>query len=471
MSSDDIKSQLEQHGAKGAVMVVEDDHVFRSLIAKNLERRGLTVREAENGLIAKTIFDIDPSKFCLIISDVRMPEMDGVALLKYIRAKSEIPFIVMTGFSELIEAKNAYDLGANEFLPKPVKSDALLEAIVRCFNPKPRETKSETAPAKNEDYCQIHVDEFVSTTHLRSDIFLKLGDRFIKVAHIGEAVPLDRLKKYQASNVEYLFVRLEDFRNYVNFSIQVSNVISQSNTMGKEAKLKVLKHTAEVITESCFRDGISRAMFDPASKVVLDTVNLVSEDQDILTTLANMDSGANRMYVHSVAVSVFATMIAKGVGWNSITTQFKVSLAGLFHDMGKKEIPTEVLDKKRIHLSAEESKFIESHVLRGRDILRQLAGVPEDVAEVAYQHHENYDGTGYPQRLKGEHIHPIARVIRLADLFVNCILPMEEEARLTPQEALAKITKNYAREIDPNFIKGLAKAIGSQAEPPVGKAG
>lgn len=450
------------------VLLVEDDHVFRGLIAKNLRRRGLNVREAENGLVAKTILELAENEFHVVISDVRMPEMDGVALLKHVRSTSKVPFIVMTGFSELIEARNAFELGATEFLPKPVKTDALLEAISRCLAPASTrdEAPRQTDTLRVDEFCQIHVDEFISTTSLRSDIYLKLGEKFVKVAHKGDSVPIDRLKKYQASSVDYLYVRVEEFRNYVNLNIQVSNVVSQSNVIAKEAKLRVLKHTAEIITETCFRDGFDKAIFDSASRVVLDTVRLVGDDRDILSVLANMHSGANRLYVHSVAVSVFSTMIAKAVGWASMTTQFKASVCGLFHDIGKRELDPEILDKKRILLSLEEVKALESHVVRGRNILRQLPSLPEDVGDVAYQHHENFNGTGYPHAIKGEQIHPMARVVRVADLFVGMLFPLNEEDRLDPAAAVKKIEKIYEGEIDPQFLRGLAKALNVPLEVP-----
>ncbi|CAN5699567.1 hypothetical protein BH10BDE1_BH10BDE1_02070 [soil metagenome] len=460
----DIDKAFLKNGKAAEVLLVEDDNALRTIIAKNLSRRGLMVREAENGLVAKTIFELDPKRFDLIISDIRMPELDGVALLKIVRAAGTVPFIVMTGFSELIESKNAFELGASDFLPKPAKTEALLASIIRCLNPennKPPANATEAKP-KGDEFNQIHIDEFVSTTHLRSDIYLRLGDKFVKVAHKGDAVPIDRIRKYQTGSVEYLYVKSSEFRAYVNLNIQVARVLQQSPAR-VEAKLRVLKHTAEVITESCFRDGFDKQLFDSASKVVLDTVDLVADDEDILGTLTQMHSGANRLYVHAVAVSMFSAMIAKAVGWTSVTNQSKVSLCGLFHDIGKKEIDPAIFEKKRIHLTVEDIQRIESHVLRGRDILRQMPSLPEDVSEVAYQHHENFNGTGYPHALSGDQIHPMARLVRVADLYVSAILPLQSELRLEPLAALQKLQTIHEGEVDPTFVRGLAKVVRGHA--------
>ena len=218
----EIEKTFQKNGKAAEVLLVEDDDALRSIIAENLTRRGMIVSQAENGLVAKNLFELAPTKFDLIISDIRMPELDGVQLLKIVRAAGRVPFIVMTGFSELIESKNAFDLGASDFLPKPAKTDALLSSIARCLNPTPAVIEtSATDVAAEERYCQIHIDEFVSTTHLRSDIYLNLGAKYVKVAHQGDAVPIDRIRKYQTSSVEYLFVKASDFRSYVNLNIQV----------------------------------------------------------------------------------------------------------------------------------------------------------------------------------------------------------------------------------------------------------
>ncbi|CAN5699913.1 hypothetical protein BH10BDE1_BH10BDE1_02110 [soil metagenome] len=117
------------------ILLVEDDNTLRTQIVRVLQKRGLRVSNAENGLEAKQMFIDSPSRFDLIISDVDMPGMTGVELLEFVRSSSEIPFIAMTGHSDLIATRNAYSMGATEFLPKPVSTEALLEAISHSLNP------------------------------------------------------------------------------------------------------------------------------------------------------------------------------------------------------------------------------------------------------------------------------------------------------------------------------------------------
>ncbi len=130
--------------SKVRILVAEDDTVFRQLICETLERRGFAVRAAENGLVAKTIYDLAPEDFELVVSDVRMPVLDGLALLSHIKKIGpQTKFLLMTGFAEAIEAKRALELGADEFLSKPFRASALVDAVRECMFPQPKEDPSD----------------------------------------------------------------------------------------------------------------------------------------------------------------------------------------------------------------------------------------------------------------------------------------------------------------------------------------
>lgn len=451
---------------KGLALLAEDDAVFRRLLAKKLTAEGFEVREAANGLIAKTIFDLSPDAFNLVITDVKMPELDGVQLLAHLRKTSRVPVVVMTGFSEILESKAALDLGANGFLPKPFKADTLFSVIDDAINPK---AKSEAGEKKDEPkFCQIHISEFISSTHLVSDLYVRLSEnKYVMVAHKGDAIPVERLKVYQERNVDFLFVTMDDFAHYVDFNIKVSRVALQSDRIGKPMKLKLLQNTSNAIVEKCFIAEIDADTLGPAKQMLESTLQLVSEDDDILQLINGFAGHSNKLYAHSVAVSFFACAIARQNGWNSANTLFKVSIAGLLHDIGKRELPKELLEKSRLQLSATEIKFMETHPLRGRDILSKVPSLPEDISMIVAQHHENIFGSGYPLRIKGEAVHPIARILAVADRFCSLIMPMDAAMiKSTPKEAAIKLKKFYADELDETFVNCLLKVLGVDEKAP-----
>ena len=117
---------------------------------------------------------------------------------------------------------------------------------------------------------------------------------------------------------------------------------------------------------------------------------------------------------HSLRVARYGMEIAKRLG-KSEKEQEDIYCMGLLHDVGKIGIRAEILNKKG-KLTKEEFDIIKSHTIAGYDILKSIKEIPE-LAIVARSHHEKYDGTGYPDGLKGEEIPENARIICLADCY------------------------------------------------------
>lgn len=190
-------------------LVVEDDAVFRRLIVKALTRNNFAVVEAENGIKAQRIFDEQHSDLDIIISDVKMPELDGVEFLKYVRSQSDIPFILMTGFSEIVEAQGAARLGANEFLQKPFRTDDMIEAVEACLHK--ADSSSNMNLRSEKTFLAIRIEDFVSSSKLQSNIYLKLAsDKFIKIANKGDYIPVDRIRFYKEKNIDFLYIIAPD---------------------------------------------------------------------------------------------------------------------------------------------------------------------------------------------------------------------------------------------------------------------
>jgi HD-GYP domain-containing protein (c-di-GMP phosphodiesterase class II) len=91
-----------------------------------------------------------------------------------------------------------------------------------------------------------------------------------------------------------------------------------------------------------------------------------------------------------------------------------VYFGGLLHDVGKLSIPTEILSKPT-PLTPTERALVEQHTLKGYEILKRV-NFPWPVAEMALQHHERVDGSGYPRGLKGDEIILEARILAVADV-------------------------------------------------------
>lgn len=117
-----------------SVLVVDDQAMFRDAVAFEMEYLGFKATLAEDGQDAYK--KIQAEAFSLVISDIRMPNWDGARLLQELRKSSaaEPPFILMTGFADL-RMQDAYEMGADAFLGKPLNPDQLKDVITHLLLP------------------------------------------------------------------------------------------------------------------------------------------------------------------------------------------------------------------------------------------------------------------------------------------------------------------------------------------------
>jgi CheY-like chemotaxis protein len=116
------------------VLYVEDHPMNRHVVHEILSAVGIDVVEAENGALGVECVD-QSDAFDLVLMDLRMPVMDGLTAMKHIRErddlKGRVPIIVVTADAELTLEQDCRDLGADEFMTKPLKVETLFESVVR----------------------------------------------------------------------------------------------------------------------------------------------------------------------------------------------------------------------------------------------------------------------------------------------------------------------------------------------------
>ncbi|MBT4761659.1 MAG: response regulator [Bdellovibrionaceae bacterium] len=440
------------------VLIVEDDEFLRTALNNVLSASDFDVSEAPNGKVAKDI--IKGGSFSLILSDIQMPYLNGVELLEWVREQerfSSLPFVLMTGFAHIVETKTAFELGANEFLTKPFEDDELLEKINSLLK-SPNETED---PAKKKElekpvYCKVSIEDFVSDKDIDLDIFIRLSkEKYIKIAHKGGKLPEDQIRKYKEKGVTQLYIKKEDFAKIIDFNVKLSKLVVANTNVPREKKNRFLTHTGEVILEQTFSAGVNKESFDNAKDFLMVTMDLLTEEEQTLELLDVLNGHSDLLYAHCLGVSIYSGMIGRQMGWTSAANLFKLSFGGLLHDVGKKEIDPELLEKARAQLSYKERQIIESHAIRGKAILESLKSAPSEVVAIAYQHHENIIGHGYPQQLSKQDIHPMAKIVSVANEFCNYALNGHHSPPVPGAKAIQLMEELKSDTLDPVAFKAL----------------
>lgn len=151
---------------------------------------------------------------------------------------------------------------------------------------------------------------------------------------------------------------------------------------------------------------------------------------------------------HSVRVGHYASALAKALGLSEkqVSDMFMI---GLLHDVGKIGVPDYILNKPNA-LTAEEFDIIKKHTVIGRDILSEMP-IVEHLAEGAYHHHERYDGSGYPEGLKGEEIPYVARILAVADAYDAMNSDRVYRPRLSKDVIKSELINGRGTQFDPDM--------------------
>jgi putative nucleotidyltransferase with HDIG domain len=141
----------------------------------------------------------------------------------------------------------------------------------------------------------------------------------------------------------------------------------------------------------------------------------VAVGADVCKQLAEVKSHDEYTFVHTVNVAILSAALGEAVGMKP-NHVFDLTLAALLHDVGKQHTPLTILNKPG-KLDDAERKKMEQHTVVGAAMLFERRGVPDVAPIVAYEHHANVDGTGYPRLRRNPKPHLASQIVHVADVF------------------------------------------------------
>ena len=186
-------------------------------------------------------------------------------------------------------------------------------------------------------------------------------------------------------------------------------------------------------------------LYEEQQKIVLGSIKY-------LVTL--LDIRVPQEYTHSPYFSRLVVSIAHQMHLDEKQIE-SLKYASLLHDTGKVDIPMEILTKTT-KLTPREYKIIKSHPLKGAQILRPLQAL-KPVIPIIMHHHEKYDGTGYPSRLKKGQIPQGARIMAVADAFEAMVYGRPYRERIDINSAIKEIKKKSGTQFDPKVVDAFLK--------------
>ncbi len=192
-------------------------------------------------------------------------------------------------------------------------------------------------------------------------------------------------------------------------------------------------------------------------QVIVSIIDELFRNQDILYNLVEIRAMNDYHYGHNVAVCVLSLLTGISLHYNNQKLK-QLGTGALLHDVGKSKISLKILNKKG-SLTEEEYDEVKKHPELGYNILKQSNNINEEEAYIAWQHHERFDGSGYPLGLRGKEICESARIVMLADVYDAMSTDRVYRKRFLPQEVIEYIRDQGQIQFDPELSKMFLENI------------
>jgi HD-GYP domain-containing protein (c-di-GMP phosphodiesterase class II) len=185
--------------------------------------------------------------------------------------------------------------------------------------------------------------------------------------------------------------------------------------------------------------------------------NMLSSQENVIVSFAEiLESKSGETGNHVKRVSEYCRILARNMGYSPQEVE-NIRVASMMHDIGKLMVPNEILEKKGKLTAAEES-VMRQHVVYGGKLLQHTSGEIMDYARIiALQHHERWDGGGYPEQLSENRISPVSRIVSLADVFDALVSSRSYKRAWPPDEAKAEIVRQRGRQFAPDCVDSFLR--------------
>ncbi|MFA6808014.1 MAG: HD-GYP domain-containing protein [Eubacteriales bacterium] len=245
---------------------------------------------------------------------------------------------------------------------------------------------------------------------------------------------------------DVIFIEDPDFED-----VEIGTVVSE------ETRLEAYKSIKSITAQIEMGNGLSDDAVDSVKNIINQMIDEMLYSPDVLSNLTNIRGFDNCTYHHSINTTVIALVLGIACGLTNNTLR-DLGIGVLMHDVGKIEIPLDILNKNG-KLTSEEYEIVKKHSLRGYEIIKTNEDFSILSAHVALQHHERWDGSGYPRKLKKDGIHLFGRIAAVSDVYEALTGKRPYRQALQPYEAYEYILAHAGKQFDPLVVQHFVKKI------------
>ena len=406
------------------ILYAEDDNsiiAFVKILFKKLNMDNISF--VSNGIEALELYN--ENDFDLVITDMIMPKMNGFELIENIKKiNPDQIFIMVTALENKEDLIKAIELRVNYFVEKPI--------VPVKFNQIIKESLKDIQEKKDAELSTLLLNQYKhamdsSTILSKADVSGKItyaNDAFYNISQYTEEECVGRshnIVRHPDMEAE-VFV---DMWKTITSKKEWRGIIKNRAKDGSEyiadsLIIPLLDADNEIIEYLGIRHDITKLEHykdDLKKQLDIAVEDIVDTQKEVVFTMGAIgETRSKETGFHVKRVAEYSYLLAILAGLDEESAEL-LKLASPMHDIGKVGIPDAILNKPG-KLTVDEFEIMKTHATLGYDMLK---GSSRDILQtssiVAYEHHEKWDGTGYPRGLKKDNIHIYGRITAMCDVF------------------------------------------------------
>ena len=286
----------------------------------------------------------------------------------------------------------------------------------------------------------LNLEYDVEALMVRKDLYLRTKDNKEYIVKEFQLIDINDSENVSgiAQDMDLLFEKFPEMKTIISGEKVIVN---------KKTQVVAFKAVSDVIHNVKNGHGIDTASTNEVSKTLVEDV---LSAPDAIMNLMDIKSFDDYTFTHNINVSTISLFIGEALGLDKEDLN-DLGTGCMLHDVGKINIPIEILNKNG-KLTDSEFAQMKSHPLKGYEILQRSKGISEMARRVSLEHHEKYDGSGYPNRISKDKISLFGRICAVADVYDALTTDRPYRVAMQPYDAMKILVAGIDKHFDPHIL-------------------
>ena len=305
-----------------------------------------------------------------------------------------------------------------------------------------------------QSYFRIRLSTLRPDKITSFDIFIYIDKKFLTYLKAGDKLSDAKIELlHNRDSGNSFFVAMADKEKYRLWVKEEMN----SDLLSPKQKAEILRESSVALMEDLFENPDVNKALDEAKPIITDFIQVMENTPQAMQFLISLTGHDFYTYNHSLDVSIYALGLGSIMGYTKKDLE-ELGIAALFHDIGKRNVPLEILGKKGPLEDAEWDQM-RRHPQFGLMILNGHDNISDGVKAACFEHHESWEGNGYPQQISKNEIHPFARIVAITDTYDAMTTQRSYNHPMKPHDAVTMMKEKLASRYDPDMLKAMHSVL------------